>query len=93
MEKPGDLGDEEVNSCHSRRLRRVHIKEMDPSMLIAFLIRSEDEWRQWRRAVQEVQGKAVIHVTDHEPALHDERDSAIDEVEALDEDEEDTFET
>jgi cysteine protease ATG4 len=68
------------------------VKEMDPSMLIAFLIRDEDDWKEWRRAVQEVQGKAVIHVADKDPALYslgDERDGAIDEVESVDDEDDD----
>lgn len=68
------------------------MREMDPSMLLAFLIRDEDDWTEWRRAVQEVQGKAVIHVADKDPALHGmgaERDAAIDEVETFDDDEDD----
>jgi cysteine protease ATG4 len=65
---------------------------MDPSMLIAFLIRDENDWKEWRRATQEVQGKAVIHVADKDPALHGlgtERDGAIDEVETFDDEDED----
>lgn len=58
-------------------------------MLIAFLIRDEDDWRHWRQGVQEVQGKAVIHVADREPALSVERDGAIDEVETFDDDDDD----
>ncbi|CAD6443002.1 38155dba-6252-46c4-90a4-eaa054802463 [Sclerotinia trifoliorum] len=84
---------EDIDSCHTRRLRRLHIKEMDPSMLIAFLIRDEDDWKDWRRAVREVQGKGVIHVADRDPALHGlgaERDGAIDEVETFDDDDDDT---
>lgn len=68
------------------------MKEMDPSMLIAFLIRDEDDWKKWRRAVQEVQGKAVIHVADTDPALygHDvEREGAIDDVESFDDEDDD----
>jgi len=90
-----DYTQEDIDSCHTRRLRRIHIKEMDPSMLLAFLIRDEDDWKNWRRAVQEVQGKAVIHVADRNPTLHGtgiERDGAIDEVETFDdEDEDDTI--
>ncbi|KAB8293131.1 hypothetical protein EYC80_007484 [Monilinia laxa] len=85
---------EDVDSCHTRRLRRLHIKEMDPSMLIAFLIRDENDWKEWRRAVKEVQGKGVIHVADKDPALYGlggERDGAIDEVEAFDDDDDDTI--
>jgi cysteine protease ATG4 len=92
--KPEDYTEEDVDSCHTRRLRRIHVKEMDPSMLIAFLIRDEKDWKDWRRAVQEVQGKAVIHVADTDPALHVmgvERDTAIDEVESFDDSDDDTI--
>ena len=91
-EKLDQYTQEEIDSCHTRRLRRIHIKEMDPSMLIAFLIRDESDWKNWRRAVQEVQGKAVIHVTDKDPALHGigaEREGAIDEVETFDDEDDD----
>jgi cysteine protease ATG4 len=65
---------------------------MDPSMLISFLIRDENDWKQWRQSVQEVQGKAVIRVADKDPALHGmgtEREGAIDEVETFDDEEDD----
>ncbi|KAK5155688.1 Cysteine protease atg4 [Oleoguttula sp. CCFEE 6159] len=85
----------DVDSCHTRRQRRLHIKEMDPSMLIAFLIRDEADWLAWRKTVTAVQGKAIIHVHDKEPTYQGvgggvERQSAIDEVEVFgDTDEED----
>ena len=64
-------------------------------MVIAFLIRDEDNWRAWRQSVQEVQGKAVVHVADKDPLLHamgTEREGAIDEVETFDdEDDDDTI--
>lgn len=81
---------EEIDSCHTRRLRRAHLKEMDPSMLIAFLIRSEDDWKKWRKNIQEVPGKAIIRVADVDPFLsgHDaERNDAVDEVQTFDDDE------
>ncbi|KAG9247490.1 putative cysteine protease atg4 [Calycina marina] len=95
---PGNLDDytqTDIDSCHTRRLRKIHINEMDPSMLLAFLIRDENDWKVWRRAVNEVQGKAVIHVADRD-AAHDgvsrARESAIDEVETFDdEDVDDTI--
>jgi cysteine protease ATG4 len=88
----GSLTQEDIDSCHTRRLRRIHVGEMDPSMLIAFLIRDENDWKEWRQAVQAVQGKAVIHVADRDPALYGlgvERDGAIDEVETFDDDDDD----
>lgn len=78
---------EEVDTCHTRRLRRIHIKEMDPSMLIGFLIRDKNDWDSWRKGISQVQGKAVIRVADEEPPLHGqgtEREGAVDEVETFD---------
>lgn len=67
---------------------------MDPSMLIGFLIRSESDWTDWRRRVKHVQGKAIIHVGDHDPRLAgtvEGREGAIDEVETLSDDDNDTL--
>ena len=61
-------------------------------MLIAFLIHDEDDFKEWRKSVQEVQGKAVIHVADKDPTLYGlcaERDGAIDEVETFDDEDDD----
>ncbi|KAH8661351.1 putative cysteine protease atg4 [Tricladium varicosporioides] len=91
---PEEFTKDDIDSCHTRRLRRIHVKEMDPSMLIAFLIRDEADWKAWRQAVQEVQGKVIIHVADRDPALHGlggERDGAIDEVETFDDEDDDTM--
>ncbi|KAL8971213.1 MAG: hypothetical protein Q9183_001161 [Haloplaca sp. 2 TL-2023] len=89
QEETQRYGQEDVNSCHTRRLRRLPLQAMDPSMLIGFLIRDKDDWRTWRRSVTEVQGKPVIHVASREPIINGkdvERQSAVDEVEALDDD-------
>jgi cysteine protease ATG4 len=66
---------------------------MDPSMLIGFLIRDEEDWHAWRSAVKHVQGKAIINVSDHDPALGmaPGRAGAIDEVEAMSDDTADGF--
>lgn len=80
---------EDIDSCHTSRLRRIHIEEMDPSMLIAFLIQDEEDWRAWKEGVVSVQGKAVVSVAQEEPMLHGTpREAAIDEVESLDDEEE-----
>ena len=82
-----DYSESEIDSCHTRRLRRISIEDMDPSMLIAFLIRDLEDWKAWRRNMDSVQGKAVVHVSDREPTLPGEtveRRSAVDEVEILD---------
>ena len=64
-------------------------------MLIGFLIRDRDDWDEWRRSVKHVQGKSIIHISDRDPRLRgedDEHDAAIDQVEALSDDDEDTNE-
>jgi cysteine protease ATG4 len=94
---PTDLesySQEDIDSCHTRRLQRIGVKEMDPSMLIAFLIRDEKDWLIWKKGVQEVQGKVVINVADRAPSLHGvsgERDGAIDEVETFGDEDDDTM--
>lgn len=62
-------------------------------MLIGFLIRDEEDWRDWRRSVKHVQGKAIIHVSDHDPIaqLH-ESGGPIDEVETLSDDDDTALE-
>jgi cysteine protease ATG4 len=57
---------------------------MDPSMLIGFLIRDEDDWDSWKIAVKHVQGKAIITIVP-EASESGGRAEAIDEVEALSE--------
>lgn len=87
---PEDYLQADVDSCHTRRLRRLPVSEVDPSMLIAFLVRTEDDWQNWKRSVNEVQGKKIIHIADKDPTagyhLGVEREAAIDEVETFDDD-------
>jgi cysteine protease ATG4 len=44
----------ELATCHTRRLRRIHLSEMDPSMLIAFLVKDRDDWLDWLARMDEV---------------------------------------
>ncbi|KAF4850629.1 putative cysteine protease ATG4 [Colletotrichum siamense] len=91
---PSRYTDADIDTAHTRRLRRLHVREMDPSMLIGFLIKDDDDWSEWRRNVKHVQGKAVIHVADNDPVAgvgSKERESAIDEVETLSDDDGDTI--
>jgi cysteine protease ATG4 len=63
------------------------MREMDPSMLIGFLIKDETDLKRWKASITSVQGKPVIRVLDKDripPTLKAERASAIDEVETLD---------
>lgn len=79
---------EEIDTAHTRRLRGVRISEMDPSMLIGFLIRNEADWEDWKRRIREVKGKSVVQVYEREPPAPGtkERKEAVDEVETFDDD-------
>ncbi|EPS37461.1 hypothetical protein H072_8846 [Dactylellina haptotyla CBS 200.50] len=88
-EDPAAYTTEEVELCHTRKLRRLHLREMDPSMLLAFLIRDEKDWQAWKQGVKEVHGKRVVHVSDTTPGLGNPpgmREDAIDDVETFDDD-------
>ncbi|PSK54006.1 hypothetical protein B9Z65_7812 [Elsinoe australis] len=91
---------EDIASCHTRRLRRIGVDEMDPSMLLGFLIRSEEEWKAWRREVEDKErvkgedgkGKGIVHVHDKEPSMDEEaeRREAVDEVVSCDDSDDET---
>ena len=60
-------------------------------MLIAFLIKDDDDWRDWRQAIGKASGKSIVHVADTEPSLHGlgiERSSAVNDVETFDDEDE-----
>ncbi|KAG5984857.1 hypothetical protein E4U55_002936 [Claviceps digitariae] len=82
---------EDINTCHTSRIRKIHVREMDPSMLVGFLIQNEQDWFEWKRCVKHVQGKSIIHVADQHPANEQQNTSGrsvFDEVESLSDDEE-----
>ncbi|KAL1303167.1 hypothetical protein AAFC00_006594 [Neodothiora populina] len=66
----------DMATCHTRRIRALHVTQMDPSMLLGFLIRDEADWKSWREAITTrlapvVQGgksSCVVHVHDTEPS-------------------------
>lgn len=77
--------EEERDTYHTRRLRRIHIKDMDPSMLLGFLIRDEEDWEVWKKYVEAGRGKPIIHILSNmQPDYGLGREEALDEVEALD---------
>ncbi|KAF2278377.1 autophagy-related protein-like protein 4 [Westerdykella ornata] len=79
---------EDVLSCHTRRLRALDIRDMDPSMLIAFLVKDEADYEDWKEKVVAVQGKSIVRVMGGGAAGEGrgkERAEAVDEVESWDE--------
>lgn len=93
--KPDDdatYTEQELAAVHTRRLRGVKINEMDPSMLIGFLIKDEADWDDWKMRVRQVKGKPIVNVWEKEPPVPGEtveRESAVDEVETFDDDDDD----
>ncbi|KAL4792328.1 cysteine protease atg4 [Aspergillus venezuelensis] len=78
---------DEIDSYHTRRLRRLHIQDMDPSMLVGFLIKNEDDWNDWKTRVTSMKGEAIINVhSESDTACWQGREEALDEVEAFDDD-------
>ncbi|KAK2816757.1 hypothetical protein FQN49_008014 [Arthroderma sp. PD_2] len=79
----------ELETYHTRRLRRLHIREMDPSMLIGFLVRDEADWDDLKSRIRSIRGMgAIIHIFDGESNVKEaggERPGAEDEVESFDE--------
>ncbi|KAJ5154086.1 uncharacterized protein N7500_009525 [Penicillium coprophilum] len=80
---------EELNSYYTCRLRRIHIKDMDPSMLIGFLIQNEDDWADWKNRIQSTPGQRIVHIfpSQHQSDHGHGRAEALDEVEVLDDSE------
>ncbi|EKV21937.1 hypothetical protein PDIP_01620 [Penicillium digitatum Pd1] len=63
---------------------------MDPSMLIGFLIKDEEDWADWKKRVQSTPGQPIVHMLpcQHQPDNGQGRAEALDEVEALDDSDE-----
>ena len=83
---PTEYTAEEISTCHTRRLRGLDVKEMDPSMLMGFLIRDENDWEDFKTRVSEVRGKKIVNIFKSEPPNpgQTERKEAVDEVETFD---------
>ncbi|KAJ5210291.1 hypothetical protein N7491_010097 [Penicillium cf. griseofulvum] len=81
---------EELDSYYTCRLRRIHIKDMDPSMLIGFLIKDEDDWADWKKRIQSTPGQPIVHIfpSQHQSDHGHGRAEALDEVEVLDDSDE-----
>ncbi|KAL4751155.1 cysteine protease atg4 [Aspergillus terricola var. indicus] len=81
----GTYTEDEVNTYHTRRLRRLNVQDLDPSMLIGFLIRDEDDWKDWKARVTSLEGKPIITIlSESDAASWQGRREALDEVEAFD---------
>lgn len=55
-----DITPEAYRSVHTDRIRRLHLKEMDPSMLLGILIKSQEDWDNWKASLS---NQKVIHIS------------------------------
>lgn len=79
-----------IDSCHTRRLRKLCIKDIDPSMLIAFLIRDEEDWYQWRTAINNSGENPLVNISDTQitsAAFDTRKGDSLDEVLSFDDEE------
>ncbi|KAK9323516.1 hypothetical protein V1517DRAFT_320049 [Lipomyces orientalis] len=61
--------EDEVASVHTRRVRSIKVEDMDPSMLIGFLIRDMGDWNDWISRVENFGGRKFIHISKSEPVF------------------------
>lgn len=69
------LSEEALSTLHTRRIRTLSLSEMDPSMLVGFLLRSKTDWENWRECITSSPIKDVISLSRNEPIP--ERESSI----------------
>lgn len=54
----------ELKTFHCDRVRKMPLSGLDPSMLIGFLCRDEDDWRDFRKRVSEVRLSGSLSAVD-----------------------------
>jgi cysteine protease ATG4 len=91
---PASPSEANIATCHTRHLRLITLEDMDPSMLLGFLIRDEADWNEWKAAIEATPPTRIVHVYKEEPSLSGgatdaDFDRAVLEVQSCDEDEED----
>jgi cysteine protease ATG4 len=53
-----------IETVHTKKIRKIHISEVDPSMLIGILIQTEDEWHIWKSKIQDTDSKnTIVHIS------------------------------
>ena len=65
---PSDLAPDAFQSIHTNRIRRLHLEQMDPSMLVGILIKNQPDWDEWKANVMNSKTQKLIHVS-AEPAV------------------------
>lgn len=70
----------ELKTFHCDRIRKMPLSGLDPSMLIGFFCRDEDDWKDFRRRVEELgrKHKIILSVNDEPPSWPSDSDSNLD---------------
>lgn len=58
---------QDLETVHTKRIRMLRLDEMDPSMLVGFLIKNESDWEQWRSMIENNQ--KIIHILEAQPTI------------------------
>ncbi|KAI5286089.1 Cysteine protease atg4, partial [Ascosphaera acerosa] len=66
---PGLLSAADLDTYHTRRLRRLHVRDMDPSMLVGFLLRDRADFDSWKQQLSAgaAQHRSIVHLAEREP--------------------------
>jgi cysteine protease ATG4 len=68
LDQQGRLDAQSMQSVHSQRIRTLHLKQMDPSMLVGFLIRDREDWEDWKNTILQ-QCRGAVNVSAREPMI------------------------
>ncbi|GMM34694.1 cysteine protease [Saccharomycopsis crataegensis] len=61
---PTLLTNSDIESVHTTVFNKLHLSEMDPSMLIGFLIKNKSDWNSFKESVNTTDLKKIIHIAD-----------------------------
>lgn len=66
----GVLQESSIGSIHTKRIRMLNLSEMDPSMLVGFLVKNEDDFKDWKMRMTDPANKYnIINFFSSEPQI------------------------
>lgn len=69
---------EGLETVHTKRIRLLALDQMDPSMLVGFLVRNEADWQEWRAMIETQQ--RIVHIAQSAPMILRRSSISIDDV-------------
>ncbi|KAH3672431.1 hypothetical protein WICMUC_004267 [Wickerhamomyces mucosus] len=52
----------DIKSVHTKKLRKIHLNDVDPSMLLGFLIKDEQQWYNFKSEIGDAENK-IVHIS------------------------------